>query len=61
VVEDQGRDIAGMGVAVADKAAALGRFVDNSFEDPEVLLRPAEREHWLRHDPLTVALRGETQ
>jgi hypothetical protein len=41
VVEDQGRDIAGMGVTVAHEAAALGRFIDNSFEDPEVLLRPA--------------------
>jgi hypothetical protein len=41
VVEDQGRNIAGMSVAVADEAAALGRFIDNGFENPEVLLRPA--------------------
>jgi len=41
VVEDQGRNIAGIGVAKAHEAAALGRFIDNSFEDPEVLLRPA--------------------
>jgi hypothetical protein len=41
VVEDQGRNIAGMGVAKAHEATALGRSIDNSFEDPEVLLRPA--------------------
>jgi len=41
VVEDQGRNVAGMGVTVADEATALGRFIDNSFEDPENLLRPA--------------------
>jgi len=48
VVEDEGRDVAGMGVAVADEAAALGRFVDRGLEHPEVLLWTAQGEHWLR-------------
>jgi hypothetical protein len=43
VVEDQGRNIAGMGVAVTDEAAALGRFIDRGFEDPIVLRRTAKR------------------
>jgi hypothetical protein len=41
VVEDQGRDIAGMGIAVADEAAAFSGFVDGSLEDPEVFLGAA--------------------
>jgi hypothetical protein len=41
IVENQRRNIAGMGVAKAHEAAAPGRFIDNSFEDPEILLRPA--------------------
>jgi hypothetical protein len=39
VVEDQGKDIARMRVAVADEASALGRFIDRGFEHPKVLLR----------------------
>jgi len=41
IVENQRRDIAGMSVAVADEAAALGRFVNRGLEHPEVLLRTA--------------------
>ena len=41
VVEDQGRDIARMGIAVANEATALGGLVDCSFEDPEVFFGTA--------------------
>ena len=44
MVEDEGGDVAGMGIAVADEATALGGLVDGGFEDPEVLLRLAQRE-----------------
>ena len=37
MVKDEGGDIAGVGVAVTDEAAALGGLVDGGFEDPEVL------------------------
>jgi hypothetical protein len=39
VVEDQRRNIAGMGIALADEATALGRFIDRGFEHPKVLLQ----------------------
>jgi hypothetical protein len=42
VVEDEGRDVAGMGVTVADEAAALGRLIDRGFEHPEVFLGTAQ-------------------
>jgi hypothetical protein len=53
VVEDEGRDVAGMGVAIADEAAALGRLVDGSFEDPEAFLRSTQRQHRFRLDACT--------
>jgi hypothetical protein len=36
IVENQRRDIARMGIAVADKPAAFGGLVDSSLEHPEV-------------------------
>jgi hypothetical protein len=36
-----------MGVAVADKAATLGGFVDGGLEDPEVFCRTAEPQDGL--------------
>ena len=41
VVENQRRDIAGMSVAVAHEATALGRFIDGGFEHPEILFGAA--------------------
>ena len=45
MIEDERGDVAGMGVAIADEAAALGRLIDGGLEDPEVLLGAAEGEH----------------
>jgi hypothetical protein len=53
VVEDEGGDVAGMGVAVADEATAFGRLVDGGFEDPEALLRVAEGHNGFGHDSRT--------
>jgi len=54
VVEDQGRDVAGMGVAITDKAAALRRLVHSRFEDPEVLLGSAQTDNGFRQDAVAV-------
>jgi hypothetical protein len=59
VVEDQGRDVAGMGIAVADEAAALGRLIDGRLENPEVLFGAAKGKDWLGPDRDTVAASGE--
>jgi hypothetical protein len=61
MVEDQRRDIAGMSVAVAHEATALGRFIHGGFEHPKVLFRTAEREDRLCMDALTVASLREEQ
>lgn len=58
MVEDERRDVAGMGVTVTGKAAALGGFVDRGLEDPEVLCRTTEREHRFRGNPDAVLLLG---
>jgi hypothetical protein len=42
VVEDQGRNVSWMGIAVPDEPATLGRFIDCGLEHPEVLLGAAE-------------------
>jgi hypothetical protein len=42
MVEDQGRNIAGMGIPVADKATALGGLIDRGFKYPEALLGAAK-------------------
>lgn len=47
MVENQGRDISGMSVAVTHEAAALGRFVDRGLKDPKVFFRATERKDWL--------------
>jgi len=41
VVEDEGGDVAGMGIAIAHKPPACGGLVNSGFEHPEVLLRTA--------------------
>jgi hypothetical protein len=61
VVEDEGGDVAGVGIAIADEAAALGRLVDSGFENPEVFLGAAEWKYRLSHNPSTMVFRGETQ
>jgi hypothetical protein len=43
VVEDQGRDIAGMGVTIADEATASRRFEYCRFENPKVLFGATKR------------------
>jgi hypothetical protein len=42
VVEDEGGDVPGMSVTIADEAAAFGGLVDGRLEDPEVLVGTAE-------------------
>ena len=42
VVEDQGRDVAGMGITVPNKPTTFGGLIDSSLEDPEVLLGATE-------------------
>jgi hypothetical protein len=61
MVEDQRRDIAGMSVAIAHEAAALGRFVDRGLKDPEVLLWSAQRNYRFCHDPATTFAQREAQ
>jgi hypothetical protein len=61
MVENQGRDVARMSVAVAHKATTLGRLIDGGFEHPEVLLGTAERKHWLSPYSLTVLFFGKAQ
>jgi len=43
MVEDERGDVAGMGVPIADEAAAVGGLIDGGLEDPEVLFRVAKR------------------
>ena len=50
VVEDEGGDVAGMGIAVPDEAAALGGLIDRGLEDPEVLQGAAQRQDRLGMD-----------
>jgi len=61
VVEDKRRDVARVGVAIAHEPAALRRLIDRGFEDPEVLLRPAEGEHRLGMNAFTVTSLGQPQ
>jgi len=61
VVEDQGRNIPGMGVAKAHEATALGRFIDGGFEHPEILFGTAERQDGLRLDTKAVVPQGQAQ
>ena len=50
VVENQGRNIAGMGFPVAGEPTAFGRFIDRGLEDPAVLLGAAQRQQRLDLD-----------
>jgi hypothetical protein len=61
VVEDEGGDIAGMGIAVTDEAAALGGFVDGGFEDPEVPFGVTECENRAALNPHTSLLHRDSQ
>ncbi len=55
IIEDEGGNIAGMSVAVANEASAFERLIDGSFENPEILPRLAEGEYRLRMDAATLA------
>jgi hypothetical protein len=61
VVENQGRNVTGMGVTVPNKAAALGRFIDGGLEHPKVLLGPTEGKHWLSRYPSAAVFCGKAQ
>jgi hypothetical protein len=61
IVENQRRDIAGMSVAVADEATALGGLEYGSFKDPEVLFLAAQGKHRFCHNPVTTLTQRETQ
>ena len=61
VVEDQGRNIAGMGVAVADEATAPGRLIDRRLEDPEILLGATQFNSGLNVDAKTMLSQGQPQ
>jgi hypothetical protein len=50
-----------MGVAVADKAATLGGFVDGGLEDPEVLGWTAEPQDGLGMNAGAMVLLGDSQ
>jgi len=55
VVEDQGRDVARMGVPIANETTALRGLVDCGFEHPIILLGTAERQSRLDMNASTVA------
>ena len=61
MVENQGRDIAGMGITITNKAPALGRFIDRGFEHPKVLFGVAEGKNGLGHNPPTPLFDGKAQ
>jgi hypothetical protein len=56
VVEDQGRDIPRMGIAVANEATALGGLVDDSLKNPKVLFGATEYDYRLHLDASAAAL-----
>jgi hypothetical protein len=59
VVEDEGGDVAGMGIAIADEAAAVGGLIDGGLEDPEVLLGATQSEHWFCLNSCTAVFLGD--
>jgi hypothetical protein len=61
VVEDEGGDVAGVGVPVPDEAPALGRLIDRGLEHPEALPGLAKGEHRLSLDAVAMASLGESQ
>ena len=60
MVEDERRDIAGMGIAVAHEAAALRRFIDGGFEDPIVLFGTTQLQDRPSRDATAMVALGET-
>jgi len=59
VVEDEGGDVAGMGIAIADEAAAVGGLIDGGLEDPEVLLGATQLKHWFCLNSCTAVFLGD--
>ena len=47
VVEDEGRDVTGMGIAITNEATALGGLIDRRLKDPEVLFGATQGERRL--------------
>jgi len=56
VVEDERGDIAGVGIAEDDEAAALGRLIGGGFEDPEVFLGTTQGQDGFCNDSVTLLL-----
>jgi hypothetical protein len=54
MVEDKGRNVAGVGIAIAHEAPALGGLENGGFENPEVFSRPAQWQHRLGRDSATM-------
>lgn len=61
MIEDQGRDIAGMGIGITDEAPAPDGLVDSGLEHPEVLGGPAEGQDGLGGDAGAVVLLSDAQ
>jgi len=61
VVKDEGRDVAGMGIAITNEATTLGGLIDGGLEDPEVLFGAAKRKHWLSPYAATIVFCGKAQ
>jgi hypothetical protein len=59
VVENQGRDIAGMGIAVADKATALGGLIHGRLKNPKVPVGATQGKHWLSLNGNTMSRIGD--
>ena len=61
VVEDEGRDVSRMGIAVPNEAAAFGCFKDCRFKYPEILLGSTQWKHRLSDNSLTSLALGQLQ
>jgi len=61
VVEDEGGDVTGMGIAIADEAAAVGRRIDGGLEDPKVFLGATQGQHRLNLDTGTAVPRCQPE
>ena len=61
MVEDQGRDVPGVGVGVAHEAPAFCRLVDGGLEHPEVLGGAAQGQDGLGGNAGAMILLGDAE
>jgi hypothetical protein len=61
MVENQRRNIAGMGITITNEATTLGRFEDRGFEHPKVLFGTAQCEDRLSVSAEATMAHGKTQ